>query len=137
MNDLGLFCLYLRYFPSYQVRSLSIEKLRLWGFWKYVIFFEKHWPGLSISQNKKSNPWKNAIFDKKKVFDENFFYFRSKNLDQKSFDISKRWRFFSGCTLISGLWGPISRAPTLRILPTKARYIPTDHNWSCAPSGKL
>ena len=54
MDDLGLFCLYLRYFPSYQVRSLSIRKLRLWGFWKYVSFFEKHWPGPSISQNKKS-----------------------------------------------------------------------------------
>ena len=54
MDDLGLFCLYLRYFPSYQVRSLSIRKLRLWGFWKYVSFCEKHWPGLSISQNKKN-----------------------------------------------------------------------------------
>ena len=26
MDNLGLFCLYLRYFPSYQLRSLSIEK---------------------------------------------------------------------------------------------------------------
>ena len=54
-DDLGLFCLYLRYFPSYQLGSLSILKLRLWGFWKYVIFPEKHWPGLRTSQNKKSS----------------------------------------------------------------------------------
>ena len=28
-DDLGLFWLYLRYFPSYRLRSLSIRKLRL------------------------------------------------------------------------------------------------------------
>ena len=79
MDDLGLFCLYLRYFPSYQLGSLRILKLRLWGFWKYVIFPEKHWPGLRTSQNKKSsrNPvlagshrklgkyrWKQKFFEK-------------------------------------------------------------------------
>ena len=63
LDVFGLFPLYLGYFPSYQIRSLNIRKLRLWGFWKYVSFFEKHWTGRSIGQNKKSNPWKNAIFE--------------------------------------------------------------------------
>ena len=55
MDYLGLFCLYLRYFPSYQLRLLIIWKLRIWGNWKYVILREKNSPRLSISRNENSD----------------------------------------------------------------------------------
>ena len=122
MDDLGLFCLYLRYFPSYQLRSLSIWKLRLWGFWKYVTFFEKHWPGLSISHFKKSNPWKKTIFDKKFYFGWRFFHFRPKNFDKKKFHISIEWRIFSDPVLFSKFWSPFFRAPTLIYFQTEFSY---------------
>ena len=55
MDSVGLFCLYLRYFPSYQLRLLIIWKLRIWGNWKYVILREKNSPRLSISRNENSD----------------------------------------------------------------------------------
>ena len=50
-----MLCLYLRYFLTYRVHQISIEKLRIWGFWKYVILCEKNLPSLSVSQNEKIN----------------------------------------------------------------------------------